>query len=122
VEFGEWLTRARLQLAARRGRKITQAEVARQVGISRAYYGFLETGINPTTGKPVAVDKDLVERLARALDASKWDALRAAGFGEQLADDEADMLRRYRSLDQRTAEGIRRMLEALVPNRPPMPA
>jgi transcriptional regulator with XRE-family HTH domain len=115
MEFCDWLTRKRLELSARMGRRVTQAEVAKKAGISRSYVSFLETGVNPTTGKPVAVDRDMVLRLADALDVEPEDALYAAGFGERLSDEERELLRRYRKLPPEQEEAFRRMLEAIVP-------
>lgn len=116
MEFCEWLTRKRLELGVKMGRRITQAEIAKKVGISRSYLSFLEAGVNPSTGKPVAVDRDLAIRLGEALGAEDEEALRAAGFGEQLTDRERSMLRRIRRLEPQQEAVVEQLLETFVPH------
>jgi transcriptional regulator with XRE-family HTH domain len=115
MEFCDWLTRKRLELSAREGRRVPQKEVADRAGISRQYLGFLEAGVNPTTGRPPLIDRDLARRLAAALWVPEEEALRAAGFGENLSDDEAVLVRRYRQLDARQSAVVDQLLETFVP-------
>lgn len=115
MEFCDWLTRKRLELGARIGRRVTQQEVAKKAGISRAYLSFLEAGVNPSTGKPVAVDRDLVFRLAQALGVEPEEAFHAAGFGEQLTEGERDLLRRIRRLDATQENLVRQLLDQFAP-------
>jgi len=115
MEFCDWLTRKRLELSARKGRRVTQAEVAKAAGINRSYLSFLETGVNPSTKRAVEVSRELVLRLAAALEVNEDDALYAAGFGERLSDEERELLRRFRKLSPEQDEAFRRMLETIVP-------
>jgi transcriptional regulator with XRE-family HTH domain len=107
MEFCDWLTRKRLELSAREGRRVPQKEVADRAGISRQYLGFLEAGVNPTTGRPPLIDRDLARRLAAALWVPEEEALRAA--------DEAVLVRRYRQLDARQSAVVDQLLETFVP-------
>lgn len=109
-QLSEWLVRARSDLASRSGRRVSQDEIARAAGISRSYYGFLEAGYNPTTGKPVQPDRDLVRRLALALDAPAEDALRAAGFGEHLSVEEREVISHLRRLTPEQAKVVERLV------------
>jgi transcriptional regulator with XRE-family HTH domain len=122
VEFCEWLTQRRFELSRRLGRRVTQKEIADKAGISRAYLGFLETGINPSTGKPVAVDKDMVERLAIALSADVDEAMSVAGYGDQLSEKERKLLKQIRKLTPAQEKIVNDILQSYVdPNRPLAP-
>jgi transcriptional regulator with XRE-family HTH domain len=113
MKLCEWLTRKRQQLSTRRGRRVTQTEVAEAAGISRQYLSFLESGVYPTPGK--VLERELVLRLAQALEADEREAEQAAGFGIDLTDEEREILRRYRKLSGPETGLVRQLLETLAP-------
>lgn len=121
MDFGDWLTRKRLELSQRKKRKVTQSEIAKAAGISRQYLSFIEAGYNPSSSKPPVPDQQLIRALAKALEVPEEEALHAAGYGVQLDEEEARLVKWYRELrskDQEKASAAIPLLEHLLPSWP----
>lgn len=78
VDFAHWLVRQRERLKAQ-GQIATQAEIAQRSGVSRSMIATIE-GMTQPNPRIVEPSRDTVEKLARAVKGSKFEALAIAGY------------------------------------------
>ena len=54
--------------AYRKVNKLSMDAFSKKAGVSKAYIGFIEGGVNPATNKPIAPSIEMIVKLAKALD------------------------------------------------------
>lgn len=59
--FGDYIKKLRVQ------RGLNKSELAKEVGVTRAYIGFIEAGNQPPVGDPPNVGASVLKQLAKAL-------------------------------------------------------
>lgn len=52
----------------RKANKLSMDAFSKKAGVSKAYIGFIEGGVNPATNKPITPSIEMVVKLANALD------------------------------------------------------
>lgn len=75
--FSAWL------LSKRKRLQLTQADVARLAKVSKAYVGHIENNRSYATGKAMKPTRDIVVKLARAVDGDLNEALLLAGYAPE---------------------------------------
>jgi transcriptional regulator with XRE-family HTH domain len=63
--FGGYITRLRAAVG------VSKSELARRVGVTRGYIGFIEADSQPPTGDPPNVGEDILRKLAQHLSVSE---------------------------------------------------
>lgn len=71
--------------------KISMEEMAKRCGVSKAYIGFIESGINPSTGKSLAPSIDTLKKLANGMGMSIDDLIPLMGDDEISLSNEPDI-------------------------------
>ena len=71
--------------------KISMEEMAKRCGVSKAYIGFIESGINPSTGKSLAPSIDTLKKLANGMGMSIDDLIPLMGDDEISLSNEPDL-------------------------------
>lgn len=85
--FGSWVRSLRLE------RRLTIDALAKKVGISKQYLSVLERDHpHPLTGKPVTPKVDLVDRIAKELQADPNEARRLVGYAPERPEEAYDVM------------------------------
>lgn len=95
-------------LELRRAAGLSQEELAFRIGVSKMQISGMERGKRE-------LSLSMMRKLADALDCSPADILSAEDNPMRLAQDERQLLARYRSADVDQQRNIERVTEALVP-------
>lgn len=61
----------------RKQNKMSMDAFSKKTGVSKAYIGFIESGINPKTKKPIVPSIEMIVKLANAMEMSADDLVKA---------------------------------------------
>ena len=61
----------------RKSNKLSMDAFSKKAGVSKAYIGFVEGGVNPATNKPITPSIDMIIKLASAMEMSTDDLVKA---------------------------------------------